>query len=46
MRSITVWLGAVVVVGGLWSASVIRQGMADKARFLTEPRSDSLAASH
>ena len=30
MRTILVWLGAVLMVGGLWSASVIMQGLADE----------------
>jgi hypothetical protein len=45
MRTMAMWLGAVLMVGGVWSASVIRQGPADEPRFPAEPRSDSLAAS-
>ena len=30
MRTMAVWLGAVLVVGGLWSASAVRQGLADE----------------
>lgn len=30
MRTMAVWIGAVLMVGGLWSASVIRQGLADE----------------
>jgi len=46
MRTMAVWIGAVLMAGGLWSASVISQGLADEHRFPAEPRSDSLAASH
>jgi hypothetical protein len=46
MRTMAVWLGAVVMMGGLWSALVIRQELADDPRFPTKPSSDSLAASH
>jgi hypothetical protein len=30
MRTMAVWIGAVLMVGGLWSASVISQGLADE----------------
>jgi hypothetical protein len=30
MRTIAVWIGAVLMAGGLWSASVINQGLADE----------------
>ena len=30
MRTMAVWLGAVLMAGGLWSASVISQGLADE----------------
>jgi hypothetical protein len=46
MRTIIVRLGAIMMVGGLWSASVISQGLADEPRFPAEPRFDSLAASY
>jgi hypothetical protein len=39
------WVGAVLMVGGLWSTSIISQGLEDEPRFPAEPRSDSLAAS-
>lgn len=30
MRSMAVWIGAVLMVGGLWSASLVSQGLADE----------------